>query len=744
MWGDKLLELIPEIVELLKGSVRVIQVVLLFSILVIAHEYGHFLMAKACNMRVDEFAIGFGKNLFSWTRGETVYSINLFPIGGYNKIYGMDVEEEEEELKRVQAEKDAVTDGITKPKSMLESQPDYSLAPADDPRAFVNRPLYQRFATILAGPVANILVAIFIVFLMGVTIGFPAAELGGVVPGGPADIAGLQKNDVITHLNGARISTTNDILQAVAFSKGEPVYMSGSRGAETFDATVYPREIQLVSNYFCRLGFIYRNDGTILYVLPDSPAKRSSLMSGDNIVSVDGFLFPSSRLEVEDGSGFVSLEIYRGMETSFVEVDYFHDELIRDIYSPYLFFYRECTFDLWNFTPVDTQATNFHLVDFNTSDGLFGWVLSDPDGVIEYNFDASGNSMLTWEGLDVDTSYSLSLVAKKDTVYDYSFTIDGETLADTNFVGTEIGSMVVGVVPGGIADDAGLMTGDRILGGIAKTWNDSPASDSTSGPLPITIEYQRGSDHGSVFLEPDNQPFSRILVYVQDASLPVLVDLPYDHRLARAGVRSGDEIKSIGGVPTPNGIVAFLQFQQHFGEVVSIVVMSGGEERVIEVPIPGESDPEGLRAFFAGLRFKIRYFRSDITTSLLAGVRKAQDLSGFIFMMIGMLVSGQASAGDLVGPVGIMSITYEAASNGLVDLIHIMVFLSINLAIFNLLPFPALDGGRIIFMIPEMIARRKVITTRIENIIHIAGFMLLIAFALFITYQDIARLFFGR
>jgi regulator of sigma E protease len=126
----------------------------------------------------------------------------------------------------------------------------------------------------------------------------------------------------------------------------------------------------------------------------------------------------------------------------------------------------------------------------------------------------------------------------------------------------------------------------------------------------------------------------------------------------------------------------------------------------------------------------------------VAGVSKAREVTRFIFMVIGMLATGQASVRDLAGPVGIASITYQAASSGLVDLINIMVLLSINLAIFNLLPFPALDGGRILFMIPEAILRRPVFTVRVENIIHIAGFVLLILLAIFITYQDIARLIF--
>jgi len=735
---------IPEIFEFLKHAALVLEVVLIFSILVIAHEFGHFLTAKACGMRVDEFAVGFGKRLFSWRRGETEYSINLLPIGGYNKIYGMDTEDEVEKKDPQDSPAEGSDDKKTRSRSVLDSQPDYSAAPADDPRAFVNRPTYQRFMVIFSGPIANILVAVLVVFFMGVTIGFPAAELGGVVPGGPGDLAGLRQNDIITHLNGARISSTNDVLQTIAFSKGLPVNLQVTRGAEKFETTVLPRVARLVDNYFCRLGFIYRNDGTILYVLPDTPAERATLLSGDNLINIDDVPFPSNKLEVKDGSGSIKLEVYRGFEPLKLEVDYFEDELVGEQYSPYLFFYREFAIDTWTFRPSDPQATNFQLADFETSDGPFGWMLEGPNGMIDHNFSAVKKSGATWEGLDTQTDYKVAFLAPLGSDYSYKFTIDGTQLDESDFLGTESGTVITGVVPGLIAAGAGMKTGDRVLGGMIKTWSDSPSSEPVPGPLPMQIEYGRGTDRGIVTLQPDEQPFARILVYLQDASLPVLTNLPLNHRLSRAGMKSGDEIKSINGVPTPNGIATYLQFQQHFGKTVSIVTMSGGTEHVIKVAIPGEVDPDGLNAFFTGLHFKIRYFRTDPVTSAIAGVRKAQDLSSFIFMMIGMLVRGQASAGDLVGPVGIVSITYEAASNGLVDLIHIMVFLSINLAIFNLLPFPALDGGRILFMIPELIIKRKVITTRVENIIHIAGFALLLLFALFVTYQDIARLIFGR
>ena len=129
---------------------------------------------------------------------------------------------------------------------------------------------------------------------------------------------------------------------------------------------------------------------------------------------------------------------------------------------------------------------------------------------------------------------------------------------------------------------------------------------------------------------------------------------------------------------------------------------------------------------------------------MVAGVEKCRDIVALILMTLQHLLTGKASVSELSGPVGIAQATYQAASSGLVDLINILVLLSINLGIFNLLPFPALDGGRILFMIAEGILRRPVVNVRAENIIHLAGFLLLILLALFVTYHDIARLILQR
>ena len=115
------------------------------------------------------------------------------------------------------------------------------------------------------------------------------------------------------------------------------------------------------------------------------------------------------------------------------------------------------------------------------------------------------------------------------------------------------------------------------------------------------------------------------------------------------------------------------------------------------------------------------------------------------------LFTGRFSFGDLAGPVGTASAISEAASLGLAvnflqavnNIILMMVMITVNLGVFNLLPIPALDGGRIFFLLIEGV-RRKPIDPKYEGLIHAAGFAVLIAFMILVTFSDVARLITGK
>lgn len=141
--------------------------VLLLGVLVFIHELGHFSVAKWCGVRVDTFSIGMGKKFFRFVRGETEYVLSLIPLGGYVKLLGQDPREE--------------------------------IPPELEAKSFRHKPLWQRAAIVLAGPLFNAALAVAVfVGLYSFGVPSPAPSLDRVLVGSPAEIAGFRSGDQIT------------------------------------------------------------------------------------------------------------------------------------------------------------------------------------------------------------------------------------------------------------------------------------------------------------------------------------------------------------------------------------------------------------------------------------------------------------------------------------------------------------------------------------------------------------------
>lgn len=172
----------------------ILAAIFVFGVLVTVHEFGHFITAKLTGMRVIEFAIGFGPRIFQQKEGETLYTLRAIPLGGYNRIYGMDPEEDEEGNK-------------------IASHCEH------DPRSFNNRPMPARMLVILAGSLMNFLLPIIIftgVFCVkGVDVPSTAPVIGTAIPFMAADNAGLKSGDKILSINGKAVAEWRDIQKAL-------------------------------------------------------------------------------------------------------------------------------------------------------------------------------------------------------------------------------------------------------------------------------------------------------------------------------------------------------------------------------------------------------------------------------------------------------------------------------------------------------------------------------------------------
>ena len=233
---------------------KIIIAILIFSVLILFHELGHFLLAKACGVGVTEFALGMGPKLVSWGKGETKYAIKALPFGGSCALVGED-----------------------------EDDP--------SPKAFGNKKAWQRFLVIAAGPCFNFLLA-FICSLFFIGVGGVNKPVVYAVEDAAAE-AGIQKGDIVRSINGTKITIGREI----------PLYLfnhplDGSaeivveRGGELLTKTVNTHREGW------RMGITYMADETgcsLKTVSEGSAAESAGLKAGDLLVSINGTKITSGK-----------------------------------------------------------------------------------------------------------------------------------------------------------------------------------------------------------------------------------------------------------------------------------------------------------------------------------------------------------------------------------------------------------------------------------------------------------------
>jgi regulator of sigma E protease len=225
----------------------VIYAVIVLGVLIFVHEFGHFLVAKLFNVKIEKFSLGFGPKLVGKKIGETEYLVSAFPLGGYVKMFGEGgfieggethhpvSEEEEENAVKGAGEAVAVQRELTE---------------EEKTRSFAHKPPLARIAIVMAGPVFNLIFA-WLVFIVLCMVGVPSVttRIGEVLKDKPAAKAGIQKNDVITGIDGKVLAHWEDVAEAIAAAKGKPVVVSVKRDTTDLQFTITP-EPRISKNLF--------------------------------------------------------------------------------------------------------------------------------------------------------------------------------------------------------------------------------------------------------------------------------------------------------------------------------------------------------------------------------------------------------------------------------------------------------------------------------------------------------------
>ena len=177
--------------------------ILLFCIMIFPHELGHFIAAKRMGVRVNEFSFGMGPAIWKKQKGETLYSIRLFPIGGFCAMEGEDEE-------------------------------------SDEPGAFTNKKPWQKIVILAAGSFMNVVCAVIIMIIVTGTLGFTTTTIDEVTSGSPAAEAGIVQGDEITEIDNQKVESWGDVSKYISEAEGKAVTIEVDRNGKTESLVMQP------------------------------------------------------------------------------------------------------------------------------------------------------------------------------------------------------------------------------------------------------------------------------------------------------------------------------------------------------------------------------------------------------------------------------------------------------------------------------------------------------------------------
>jgi regulator of sigma E protease len=247
----------------------IVPVAVILGFMILIHEFGHYAVAKLLGVRVEQFAIGFGKRLIGFRKGETDYRINAIPLGGYVKMSGENPMDER----------------------------------TGDPAEFMSHPRWHRFLIAIAGPFMNIVLAIVLLtsvymvhYESPVYLDQPAV-VGYVDPGSAAAKSGVQRGDRIIQIDGIHNPTWEQVGVRELLSPNQPLPFAVQRGSEVIQGSVVPASV--TTSEIGSAGWFPDEPVVVGDLESNMPGAKVGLKEGDKIISMDGQPVPSIQVMIE-------------------------------------------------------------------------------------------------------------------------------------------------------------------------------------------------------------------------------------------------------------------------------------------------------------------------------------------------------------------------------------------------------------------------------------------------------------
>ena len=689
--------------------VAVVALILGFGFLIFVHELGHFAVAKWVGIRCTQFAIGFGTAMGSWRRGIG------FRAGGtegeYIKRAVAALEKDGESLeglsdharnRRIMEKADELGMGETEYRlnwlplggyvKMLGQEDMDPNAQSDDPRAFNRKPVWARAAVISAGVIMNLIFGlIFFIICFQIGVEFPAARVGGVVPGSPAATTyaaghdgeagylGLRTGDRVTLVNGKPAQDMADIKIATALGKGGvpvdfTVQRDGEAGPLTYAITPVASPL----------------DG-LLYV---GIAPPSTLTLGE---TADGKAAASTRYVEAGVEAGMSLVAVNGKPVD-DEGDFERAVAAADGPALTLIFSRPGSDER---VAVETTARP----RLDEAEGGMGSLFGMRPALTMTPLPDSPAAAAGVEAGDV-----LARIGEAD------WPGLGElqrVLADAPAGGVELH-----VLRGGEVVDLGLVQPDG--GKIEVVVNPALESARIIGVVP-------GSSLAEATRANPLPPGSRI------------VAVNGEEVIDYAGVREA-LYRSAAGREANEPLEVELTFEVNLAnqprETYTVTLEPAAAAELAAAPRWAVPNGLGFEPYLTTLK------ADGPVEATMIGLDKTQEFIQQTYITLLRLIQGTVKPSHLRGPVGIVDEGSKVARQGLAYFLFFLGLISVNLAVINFLPIPIVDGGLMVFLLIEKI-KGSPASPKVQTAAMLVGLVLIACVFLFVTYHDIARLVTG-
>jgi regulator of sigma E protease len=653
-----------------------------FGLVIFIHELGHFLAAKWAGVRVDAFAVGFGRALIAFRKGMGVRFGSTRPTymakaRAHLASKGVTLPEDDtrdDVQRRLFAAADELGLGQTEYRfnwipfggyvRMLGQDDSDPTSVSDDPQAYNRKSVGKRMVIVSAGVVMNVILAavLFVaLFLHGFTA--PTSEIGYIAPASAASESGMKTGDIVRSINDHPIHDFSKIAFNVALlPRSTPVPVEVERAGErvTLNITARPGEANGGMLMFgigpaARLqGLDPEKVSVELLERIREDSRMASLLPGETVISVNGTPVTPDDYALFDRI----LQQSRGVDVELVVLDADNQERIARFAPRFA-------------TPFDGTPLNFAGIEPRTS---MTWVGPDEPGL-----------------KPGDLVESIRLPGNQVPVRHPSVSRFDE---------------IVAAAPGPIA--LTVRRGDEIIG---------------IDDLSVASRFERSID-----------------------PTPVVADVVEGSPADRAGVAPGDRIQAIAGRPVESwhDIHEFFRTSAFTPSVpITISTSAGMRELTLDFSESTWRAASDNRYVSPLLLAEKSFTRrtSNPLTAVAWGIGETRDLIVKTYLTIRRIAVDQTvSPRHLMGPIGMFQSGTFAAYRGFDWLLWFLAMVSANLAVVNFLPIPIVDGGQFCFLLMEKITGKPP-SPRLLNAAHLFGLMLILSLFLFVTYNDLVRLF---